>query len=119
MFDFYKEIILEMQGIKPEKKLDKDREYIGDEKLKPILSKKIKITVWILGLFYLIVAGIGIVSSVKTKEYLGLSKYILLILIDVTAMILCMFKNGKIQKVAIGFIITFIVLNFGTTLLGK
>lgn len=116
MFDFYKELILEMQGIKPQKKLDKNREYIGDEKDKPILNMKMKIVIWFMGILYLFVAIIGIIAIMESKKYFRLIRYVLLITTDIAAIVLCTFRKRKIQIVGIGFVIAFVIINFTTTM---
>ena len=116
MFDFYKELILELQGIKPQKKLDKTNEYIGDEKDKPILSTRTKLVIWFMGVLYLFVALVGIVAVINSQKYLGLVRYILLIVMDIAAMILSLFKKRKMQMIAIGFVVAFIIVNFSTTI---
>lgn len=111
MLDFYKEFFLEMQGITPKKKLNKNLKDENDNQ-KPIINIKYRILIWIIGFFYLMIAFTGITSSLKSDSYFLLIKYILLILFDILSMILCLFKNKNIQKVALASLFIFITLNF-------
>lgn len=117
MFDIYKEMILELQGIKPQKKLDKKREYIGPEDERPVFSTKYKVLIIVLGILYLCVAALGGASAVMSQNFIALSKYIILVPIDIAAMILCLFRKRKMQKVSLALIILFVIINFGTTMI--
>lgn len=116
MFDFYKELFLELQGIKVEKKLDKEIKEDGEKK-KVLIPLRAKVCIWILGFWYLIIATIGVMALIDKNQYIGLVKYIILVPIDIICMILALFKSTKIQKITIGFTILFIVLYFSSIMM--
>lgn len=113
MFGFYKDLFLKINGIEPKSVL-KPVEKPKEEKL--LFSNKLKVTVWILGIMYLIVAGIGIYMSFENNVYSSMLKYVFLVPLDVASLILVLSKNKRKQFVAVGTIFLFIVFNFGTTL---
>lgn len=115
MFDFYKEFFLELIGVNPKKKLDKNKSSSNTEDT--LLKFKSKVTIWIIGIMYIFVAVIGVCSSINNGQYLKIIKYIVLLFLDIISLILCLFKKRKIQKVAIIFIVLFITLNFSTIII--
>lgn len=114
VLDFYKELYLKINGIEPKEVL-KPVEITKDEK--QLFSQKTKLMIWILGIMYLIVAVVGIYTSIKGELYMNMIKYIFLISLDITSLFLVLSKNKKKQSIAIGTIFLFIVFNFSTTLL--
>lgn len=113
MFGFYKDLFLKINGIEPKSVL-KPVEKPKEEKL--LFSNKLKVIVWILGIMYLIVAGIGIYMSFENNVYSSMLKYVFLVPLDVASLILVLSKNKRKQFVAVGTIFLFIIINFGTTL---
>lgn len=117
MFDFYKEFFLELIGINPQKKLDKNKFNIEDSKDNTLLNFKIKLIIWIIGIMYFFVGFVGIYSSIYNGQYFKIIKYVVLLFLDIVSLILCLLKKRKIQKVAIVFIVLFIILNLGTIMI--
>lgn len=115
MFDFLKDIILEVNGIDSE--AVKEEEKIAQEKKKKdrfIFSKKMKIFIFIFGIIYLLLAGFNI-ATIKAvgglNLYIGM-RFIVLILMDVSCMVCLVIGKKQTEIAALILIIIFILTQY-------
>ena len=128
MFDFFKEMTLELFGTDSDSVREIEKEK-AEEKRKSrfIFSKTTKVVVYVLGVLYLAIGGFGIYVSLQvaklTQDATAGSniwryvKYGFLSLIDIAAMS-CLFsgkKKGEI--VALVLILVFVVTMYFTTMI--
>ena len=128
MFDFFKDMALELSGTDSDLVREKEKEKLEERrKTKFIFSKTTKVVVYVLGVLYLIMGGFGIYVSLQVGKSAqdvtaGLSilqcvKYGFLSLIDIAAMG-CLFSGKrKAEIAALVLIVAFVVLMYSTTMI--
>lgn len=124
MFDFFRDIVLEAQGIDSSAAAKERSERQKEEKMlrkkqRIIFSKGAKILIFIFGILYLIVAGFGIVAM---KQSMALNVYqlirsITLISCDIAALICLIVNKKKAEVAALILIIVFLIAQYFTMLL--
>lgn len=113
MFDFFKDVYLETQGIDSDKarKIREERQEI--KKLdRYIFSKKMKISISFLAIIYLILVFITFKFGVTNLSLMNIIKYIILSLTSLSVIVLFLFKSKKTEIIALGLIIIFIIGNY-------
>lgn len=119
MFDFFRDIYFELNGIDSveaekirKEKIEKKREK------KNIFSRSMKVVIFILGILYLVMAGFNIITM---KENNGLNAYLVirfvfLILCDVAGLICLALGKKKSEIAALILIVIFMLTQYFTTL---
>lgn len=112
MFNFMKDIYLEMNGIDPEAaRKEKSEEKTID---KVIFSFRSKVVIWIMGIIYLIITVPIIIFMIKTGINISIFKYILLMVMDILILICISIKKKTSEVIALATIICFVIINFVT-----
>lgn len=128
MFDFFKEIALELSGKDSEVARRKEKEKVEEERWNRfIFSKNTKVVVYVLGVLYLVMGGIGIYISIqsgKSTQNLtaGLSvlqcvKYGFLSITDIAAMGCLVSGKKKAEIAALILIFVFVVIMYSSTMI--
>lgn len=113
VFDFFKDVYLEAQGIDSDeaRKVREERKEI--KKLgRYIFSKKMKISISFLAIIYLILVFITFKLGVNSLSVMNVIKYIILSLISLSVVVLFLFKSKKTEIIALVLIIVFITGNY-------
>ena len=113
MFDFFKDLYLELSGLDLEK-VNEERKKKEEEKRKNryIFSSGAKRTIIIFGLFYLIISYYGIYTLIKTRNInLLLIKFIVLSVIDLCGIVNLYINKKKNEIIALICLIIFFVIN--------
>lgn len=128
MFDFFKDMALELSGTDSDLVREKEKEKLEERrKTKFIFSKTTKVVVYVLGVLYLVMGGFGIYVSLQVGKsaqdvtaglnILQCVKYGFLSLIDIAAMG-CLFSGKrKAEIAALVLIVAFVVLMYSTTMI--
>jgi len=93
MFDFFREMYTELNGLAPEKIRSK-KEL---RKKEFILSRAVITVIRIVGIFYLFIAVFNVISVLSNGINPILFKYITAVIIDVTVLILTFYKSRITQ----------------------
>lgn len=122
MFDWFRDVAFEVMGKNcDEEKIKHIEKKEHEKREKIIFSKGTKRIVYFLGTVYLVMGGVSIYVSNQISKQMGIdtrtdfgkyAKYIVLSLIDTTAMLCLMKKNKKTEIVAIILIIMFMILMY-------
>ena len=115
MFEFFKDMYLELKGIDSEAAAE-ERRRKEDEKRKNrfIFSGSAKAVTFVVGILYLVIAGILIALMVETGA-LNIAKlicYVFLILCDLSALICLAVGNKKTEIAAVILIGIFILMMY-------
>lgn len=120
MFDFFKDMYLELEGIDREAIEEKEREKSEKKKNEKIIfSRGTKIIVYAVGILYLIMSISIIYLAVRTKTvnaYMVL-RYAVIDLIDIACLICLTIKKKKTEIAALVLMIAFMVVQYLTTIL--
>lgn len=123
MFDWFRDMALEVTGKNSDKEELKRRPKREQEKKeKSIFSKSTKRTVYVLGILYLIMGGMSLYVSVQIANSTGYSdagvgawkyiKYAVLSSIDIAAMVCLLTKKRKMEIAAVVLVVAFIVFMY-------
>ena len=96
MFDFFRDMYAELNGLDP----DKIREKKSLRKKRFALSRVVKLTIRIVGIFYLIIAAINIIALFTNGISLTIFKYIAAVIIDVIVLVFT-FNKSKYSEIII------------------
>ena len=112
MFDFFRDIALEMSGI-DSKSAQEQREEKREEKRKNrfIFSKSAKGIVFIFGVFYLIVVwlNVSVMKQSGSFEIASLIRFAVLSICDIAAMVCLVIGKKKAEIIALVLIFLFLV----------
>ena len=112
MFNFMKDIYLEMNGIDPEAARKEKLEEKTIDKI--IFSFRSKVVVWIMGIIYLIITVPIIIFTIKTGINISIFKYILLMVMDILILTCISIKKKVTESISLAAIICFVLINFLT-----
>lgn len=112
MFNFMKDIYLEMNGIDPEAARKEKLEEKTIDKI--IFSFRSKVVVWIMGIIYLIITVPIIIFTIKTGINISVFKYILLMFMDILILTCISIKKKVTEFISLAAIICFVIINFLT-----
>jgi len=110
MFDFFRDIYAEYIGLDPEKV--REEKALRRHNNKFALSRIVKITIRIIGIFYLFVAAISITALFTAGIDLTLLKYITAITIDIIVLIFTFSKRKYSGIIVIIGTAAFLGINF-------
>lgn len=120
MFDFFRDIALEMSGI-DSKSAQEQREEKKEEKRKNrfIFSRSVKVIVFVFGVLYLVVAGINvsIMKQSDSMEIASLIRFAVLTICDIAAMVCLVVGNKKAEIIALILILLFLVGQYFSVIL--
>lgn len=123
MFEWFRDMAMEAMGKNSDEEEEKRRVKSEKEKKeKIILSKSTKRIIYVLGTLYLIMGGMSLYVSNQIANSVGYSgtgvetwkfvKYIVLSIIDISAMICLLTKGRKAEIYAIVLVIIFMILMY-------
>lgn len=125
MFDFFKDVYLEVSGVdstaaeaeRSEKRTLKDQEKEGKKKI--IFSRGTKLLVFVVGIFYLLVTGAGIIAMKEIGELdvVGIIQSILLSVCDIACLVCLAIGTKKTEIAAIILMVVFLFAQYFTVLL--
>jgi len=111
MFDFFRDILLESQGIDSDKA---QREKQGKREQKKlarfIFSRSAKTFIYIVGGFYIALAVFNIVSLWGTESKLSIVKYVFLSLVDLSILVSLAINKKRSEIYALIVIVVFLIL---------
>lgn len=118
MFDFFRDMALELCGVDSEN-AEKQRKEKREAKRKDrfIFSQSVKVLVYVFGILYLIVGGFTI-SVAKTNGALNalmILRFVALTLLDVSSIVCLATGKKKAEIVALILIIFFVLIQYFTT----
>ena len=120
MFDFFRDIALEMSGI-DSKAAKEEREEKREEKRKQrfIFSRSAKVITFVFGILYLIVAGLNIAMMKQsgTMEFVSIIRFSLLTICDIAAMVCLAIGKKKTEIAALILIFVFLIGQYFTVVL--
>ena len=108
MFDFFREMYAELNGLDPEK----IREKKGLRKKDFILSRTVILAIRIIGIFYFFIAAFNIISLFLTGVNVILFKYVAAVIVDAVVLILTFYKSRINEIIVIAGAVIFIGINF-------
>ena len=110
MFDFFRDMYAELTGLDTDKM--REEKALRRRNNKFALSRSVKVTIRIVGIFYLFIAAINIIALFITGINLTLLKYITAITIDIIVLIFTFNKSKYAGIVIIIGTAAFIGINF-------
>lgn len=120
MLDFFRDSLLELQGIDSEKaKMERlmKKQQRNEKKDKILIPLSIKKMIQALSAFYMVSCVSSMIILLQNGLNLLLIKFILQILISSSLFVLMFFKTKKAEIISIVLIILFIVLQYSGTFL--
>ena len=108
MFDFFRDVYAELNGLDP----DKIREEKSLLKKRFALSRVVKLTIRTVGIFYLIIVAINIIALFANGISLTIFKYIAAVIIDVIVLVFTFNKSKYSEMIIIIGVVLFIGINF-------
>lgn len=119
MFDFFRDIALEMNGIDSEH-AEREREKIKRKKKEEnfIFSRRTKVIIFIFGILYLIIGAINI-TYIKEQENIipYVLKIVFLSAVDISGLICLATGKRKAEVAALILIIVFMAVMYITTMI--
>jgi len=110
VLDFFRDIYAEMNGLDPQKM----REEKLSRKKNLTMSRAVKTTIRIVGILYLLIASVNIISMVTNGFNLAIFKYIIAVIIDVVVLIFTFFESKQSKIIVAAGVVVFIGINFMT-----
>lgn len=120
MFDFFREVALEARGIDPRvAQLEKLKKIKDRDKDKYIFSYSVRRTIYFIAAAFLLIYIPMLPMVMTTSTLLYKIRLIVQIILAIGTMICISLKKRKKigEKLAIGMIIAFVILQYGTTAL--
>lgn len=120
MFDFFRDIALEISGIDSQTiKQNRANKKELEKRKKYIFSNSTKGIIYFLGVLYLIMGGLSIWAIKGSGRHIGLAvlKYVFLSIVDVSALICLALRKNKAEIIALILIVTFVVVMYSTTMI--
>lgn len=112
MFDFFKDLYLEMNDFDMEKVREERQLKIEEEKAETIIFKK-KTKLWLLGVgaFFILFSVVGILISIEKNNIGGIIKSATILTIDLITMVCMMIKTKQTEVASlIGMAIMMIII---------
>ena len=120
MFDFFRDMAIDLAGGNSEEVARKRKEKREEEKANRIfLSRSTKRIIYAFGILYIVMGGISLFASVSLTGNLQIVpflKFAILSLIDVAAMVCLTMKTKKTEIAAIVLAVAFVAAMYVTTL---
>lgn len=120
MFDFFRDMAIDLAGGNSEEVARKRKEKREEEKANRIfLSRSIKRIIYAFGILYIVMGGISLFASASLTGNLQIVpflKFAILSLIDVAAMVCLTMKTKKTEIAAIVLAVAFVAAMYVTTL---
>lgn len=121
MFEFFRDVAIDLMGGDGEEKARKRREKREQEKANRIyLSKSTKRIVYIFGILYLLMGGISLFASASLTgkmQIVPTVKFAILSLLDISAMVCLTMRAKKTEIAAIILAVVFVAAMYVTTLI--
>lgn len=120
MFDFFRDIAIDLAGGNSEEVARKRKEKREEEKANRIfLSRSTKRIIYAFGILYIVMGGISLFASASLTGNLQIVpflKFAILSLIDVAAMVCLTMKTKKTEIASIVLAVAFVAAMYVTTL---
>lgn len=120
MFDFFRDMAIDLAGGNSEEVARKRKEKREEEKANRIfLSRSTKRIIYAFGILYIVMGGISLFASTSLTGNLQIVpflKFAILSLIDVAAMVCLTMKTKKTEIAAIVLAVAFVAAMYVTTL---
>ena len=120
MFDFFRDMAIDLAGGNSEEVARKRKEKREEEKANRIfLSRSAKRIIYAFGILYIVMGGISLFASASLTGNLQIVpflKFAILSLIDVAAMVCLTMKTKKTEIAAIVLAVAFVAAMYVTTL---
>ena len=120
MFDFFRDMAIDLAGGNSEEVARKRKEKREEEKANRIfLSRSTKRIIYAFGILYIVMGGISLFASSSLTGNLQIVpflKFAILSLIDVAAMVCLTMKTKKTEIAAIVLAVAFVAAMYVTTL---
>lgn len=120
MFDFFRDMAIDLAGGNSEEVARKRKEKREEEKANRIfLSRSTKRIIYAFGILYIVMGGISLFASASLTGNLQIVpflKFAILSLIDVAAMVCLTMKTKKTEIAAIVLAVAFVAAMYVTTL---
>lgn len=120
MFDFFRDMAIDLAGGNSEEVARKRKERREEEKANRIfLSRSTKRIIYAFGILYIVMGGISLFASASLTGNLQIVpflKFAILSLIDVAAMVCLTMKTKKMEIAAIILAVAFVAAMYVTTL---
>lgn len=120
MFDFFRDMAIDLAGGNSEEVARKRKERREEEKANRIfLSRSTKRIIYAFGILYIVMGGISLFASASLTGNLQIVpflKFAILSLIDVAAMVCLTMKTKKTEIAAIILAVAFVAAMYVTTL---
>ena len=120
MFDFFRDMAIDLAGGNSEEVARKRKERREEEKANRIfLSRSTKRIIYAFGILYIVMGGISLFASASLTGNLQIVpflKFAILSLIDIAAMVCLTMKTKKTEIAAIILAVAFVAAMYVTTL---
>lgn len=120
MFDFFRDIALEVGGIDSKAAKEERREKAENKrKERFIFSKTAKVVAFAFGVFYLLIAGLNVSMMKQTGnvDLVGIVRFSVLTICDIAAMICLAIGKKKTEIAALILIVLFIIGQYFSVIL--
>lgn len=119
MFDFFRDIALEISGIDSQEIEQKRRDKKElKKKNKYIFSNSTKGIIYFFGILYFFTGSTSIaLSSGSSQMWFAVIKFVFLSVIDVAALVCLSMKKKKMEKIALVLIAIFVIVMYSTSMM--